>query len=269
MMNIESFDEPLAESNARYLTAMAQHAEQLLAAQDIDHAKWAQALKYIRVNGSGVRPISICNDNPCGALVGFEGSMDVNSRLRDGLHAPVELLNPNARKNELRLQARLIEHALRSPETLPALLHLTDQCDELRLVTDELKVNNVRADVVLLGKKDDVYFPVFIELKNERTLGRLIEQLDNIVRYVGEYPAARNAFERFAMAYRGSDAEGRFDFDRKISVIIWESLDDFSKAPRSTRERIAGLHVLEFPKGYPNQPLPRMGLEFVRQRYTV
>lgn len=268
MVNDAQFDDALAESNARYLNAMADHAEQLRGADDIDHAKWAEALKYIRVNGSGVRPISICNDNPCGALEGFDGSSPVSPDLRKGIDAPVAALSPNARKNELRLQARLIEHALRSPETLPALLHLSEQCDELRLVTDELKVNNVRADVVLLGRKGEVYFPVFIELKNDRTLDRLIEQLNNIVQYVGEYPAARMAFERFAMAYGNPNIAGPFDFDRRITVIIWPALADPSRAPARTRDLVAGLHVLEFAEGYPNQPLPRMGLSFVNQHYS-
>lgn len=162
------------------------------------------------------------------------------------------------------------DDSLRSPETLPALPHLNAQCDEPRLVTDELKVNNVRADVVLLGRKGEVYSPVFIELKNDRTLERLTEQLDNIVPYVGKYPAARSTLERFAMAGRDPrHTEGRFDFDRKIMAIIWPALPDSSRAPPRTRELLAGLHVLEFPEGYPNEPLPRMGLQFVNQRYAA
>lgn len=255
------------KTNAEYLSDMEKAADALNNAEGIDRRVWAEQLKYIRINGSGLRPISICNDNPCGALKGHKTGMKrVTGRLLGALTAPAMPLAKNAKKPELRLQARLIEHALRTPENLPKLLHLEQQCDDLWLVTDELKVNDVRADVVLLAMKGDVYFPVFIELKNNRSLDRLQGQLQNIVRSVGLEADARAAFERFAMVSQRKS--GKFDFDRKIMVIIWPALAESSRIPDSTRERAAGYHILEFPKGYADQPLPRLGLTFKHRAYV-
>lgn len=256
------------KTNAQYLSDMAKAAEALNNAEGIDRRVWAEQLKYIRINGSGLRPISICNDNPCGALDGYKTSTKrVTRRLRDALTAPAMPLARNAKKPELRLQARLIEHAIRTPEDLPELLHLEQHCDALWLVTDELKVNEVRADVVLLARKGDIYFPVFIELKNNRSLNRLQEQLQNIIKSVGLEADARDAFARFAMVTLGKS--GRFDFDRKIMVIIWPALSESSRTPDNTRERAAGYHILEFPRGYADQPLPRMGLTFKHRVYVL
>lgn len=252
-------------SAAAYLDLMADYALALCAA-GIDQAGWAEDLRYIRVNGGGLRPISICNNNPCGALVGYgRVKSKVNEQLMQARNAPAQVPSAKASKPELRLQARLIEHALRSPQTLPALLHLTDQCDELRFVTDELRVGDIRADVVLLGSKDGVWFPAFIELKNGRELKRLLQQLRNIVRYVSDEPDARLAFARFAMAAAG--AKGEFDFGRLIEIIIWPALPDPSRASEETRALLKGRHVLEFPEGALRDPLPRMGLSFVKQDY--
>jgi hypothetical protein len=255
--------------NAEYLRLMTGFARDLRAA-DIDQAEWAADLRYIRINGSGLRPISICNDNPCGALVGYlNGTTVVDDVLKKARSALAEVRTSQSDKPEARLQARLIEHALRAPESLPGLLHLAQQCDELHFITDELRVNDIRADVVLLGKKDAVWFPVFIELKVTRDLKRLLKQLDNIVRYVGNDEETKLAFCAFCKAAAGVTGGFDFDFDRRIEMIIWPSLVDPSRARESTHELLASRHVLEFPGDFPYQQVPRMGLTFTQRAYDA
>lgn len=252
-------------TNAQYLRQMAEYARKLRSAS-IDHAAWAEKLRYIRINGGDIRPISLCNANPCGQLAGYgTGSQVVDDHIRraiDVIAMPCNKIN----KKELRIQARLVEFALRKPEGLPALLHLEDRCDALYFVTDELRVNDIRADVLLLGKKGDVLFPVFIELKARRDLDRLLDQLKNIVRDVSGDPETLAALEGFVVAATG--ARGRFDFERRIEMIIWPAISDPARARQSTKKKLNGRDVLEFASYHQKTDIPRLDLSFVRQAYS-
>ena len=78
------------------------------------------------------------------------------------------------------MQATLIRHALMNGMELHGLCDgFADVFDDLIFVTDELSAGDIRADIIALGGRQGRYFPVFIELKANRELERLTEQLTN------------------------------------------------------------------------------------------
>lgn len=233
---------------AQYLGQMADFASRLQAAR-LDHAAWAEDKRYVRINGGGLRVVSLCADSPCGSVEGY-GTRKTTKGLNDqeARQAKIPKGEPKSKPEHL-WQAALIEHALRWPEALPHLLRLRGACDELRFVTDELSLDGIRADVVLLGCSESTWFLVFVELKVQRSETRLLGQLTDISEITNSDKTTRSVFKNFlctaAQAY-GAQVAGSVDLDRAIKVMIWPST---SGTPRS-RERVKEheVHVLEFDK---------------------
>ncbi len=219
-----------------------------------DAAKLAQAYRYIRIGGRGFRPISIDPWQPCGELKGFPGSVKSFSEALEKLkNLPVsdDPGTPGNNKGEHRLQAHLICTALTQPDLMPKLLACDDIFDELVFITDELNFDNkVRADLVFLGRKGETYFPVFIELKMQRELKRLVEQLGNAERIAQDFPKETTEFFSAAVA-PDLELEGKqFDLGATRSVIIWPQARDPSRTSKNIGEwKDAGAgrhHVVEF-----------------------
>lgn len=202
---------------AHYLREMARFAR-LVHGEKIDHKDWAAKKKYVRINGGGLRVVSLCSDSPCGAIDGHP-TRRTPYRLHDALAGRIPDEGRKRPKPEHRLQATLIEHAIRWPESLPELLHLSRQCSQMRLVTDELAVGDIRADVVFAAEKDGVWFPVFVELKNSRSKDTLIRQLKNIANAITGNQEAASAFEEFMRA--AAKIEGPVDLSRHLKLLIW------------------------------------------------
>ena len=234
---------------AQYLGQMAEFASRLQAAS-LDHAAWAADKRYVRINGGGLRVVSLCANSPCGSLDGY-GTRKTTKGLNDqeARQAKIPECEPKSKPEHL-WQAALIEHSLRWPDALPRLLHLHDACDELRFVTDELSLDVIRADVVLLGCSGSTWFPVFVELKVQRNETRLLDQLTGISKITNLDEATSSGFKEFvataARAY-GAKIAGKVDLDRALKVMIWPST---SGTPRSgERVKELNVRVLEFPKG--------------------
>lgn len=233
---------------AQYLGQMADFASRLQTAS-LDHSAWAADKRYVRINGGGLRVVSLCANSPCGSVDGY-GTRKTIKGLNDqeARQAKIPEGEPKSKPEHL-WQAALIEHALRWPDALPRLLHLRDACDELRFVTDELSLDGIRADVVLLGRSGSTWFPVFVELKIQRNETRLLDQLTSISKVTNLDEATSSAFKEFvftaARAY-GAQIAGNVDLERALKVMIWPST---SGTPRS-REQVRKLkvRVLEFPK---------------------
>lgn len=232
---------------AHYLKLMAHYARQLHEV-GIDHAAWAADKRYVRINGGGLRPVSLCADSPCGAVQGH-GVRKTTTHLLKARYAPVPAPGERKPKPEHRWQAALIEHALRWPEALPALLHMRDVCDEIRFVTDELSIGGIRADVVLVGRKGSQWFPVFIELKVHRNLTRLLEQLEDIGELSCFDAATGTAFEEFLAT--AATIDGKVHLQNALKVMIWPSAAGSS--PHLQRALDKGVRVLEF--AYGSEPL--------------
>lgn len=242
---------------AQYLKQMTEFASRLHE-KGLDHAAWAADKRYVRINGGGLRVVSLCADSPCGAVDGH-GVCKTTRRLDEARYAPIPSGKPKSKPEHL-WQAALIEHALRWPDALPDLLHLRDACDELRFVTDELSLRTIRADVVLMGRRGTTWFPVFVELKVQRSMTRLLEQLGAVVELSNLDETTRAAFKEFvSVAAHTYDSKkppclgairsipGEIDLDRALKVMIWPSTTGVSTHIERARQR--GVRVLEFPDG--------------------
>ena len=259
----------MKKTAAEYLDQMAGFAGRLHEA-GLDHAGWAADKRYVRINGGGLRVVSLCADSPCGKVEGH-GVCKTTRRLDKARYAPIPPGEPKSKPEHL-WQAALIEHALRWPDALPEVLHLRDACDELRFVTDELSLTDeirnstIRADVVLLGRRGATWFPVFVELKVQRSMKRLLEQLDANAGLSNLDDTTRAAFKKFvAAAAHTYDSKksprqdaihniaGEIDLDHALKVMIWPSTTGVSTHLERARQK--GVRVLEFSEGV--QPAKR------------
>ena len=162
-----------------------------------DEVARAKADQYIRINGESMRAVSLAdgaalcqyhttsNNDASKVIAHFNGQPKI-----------LDLTGKN-KKPERRLQAYLIKQALMNNRSLlgsHALHCLNCMFDELLFALDEvsfgdnkLKVSPnvkkspaiVRLDLLAVGIKDGIAFPVIIELKTDRHLKRLGEQLAN------------------------------------------------------------------------------------------
>jgi hypothetical protein len=183
---------------------------------------------YIRVGGGQFRAVSIHPNNPCGRLRRKETGKDIggtkglDSALKSAREAAsADTVKPNNRKSEHVVQAGLIHHAL----THDLLLNdrfsgFAEFFDDLIFITDELKVGDVggvRADILALGRKDGVYFPVFIELKAERSFERVVGQLLDAQ---GRMATVRDSFIDMLASATGNAARN-IAFNNYKLVVAW------------------------------------------------
>ena len=142
--------------------------------------------RYVRLNGDGFRAISITDENSCGSLYISENARvtakkDIGEAFRLGISAN-HIRIPKNKKGEHKIQAHIIRHAMESGLSFKGLFSGFDEifddiifiCDEFSAITDDMRI---RADIIALGKKGNDYYPIFIELKNRRSLKELGGQL--------------------------------------------------------------------------------------------
>lgn len=176
--------------------------------------------RFIRVNGSGFRAISL---NDCGSLYDKGKLLGATTDFAKARHycsvgESKEIKTPERnRKPELSLQGWLIKKALVMPDDFASLLCLDDRFDELRFVADEFNLVGVRADVIALGRKGDVWYPVFIEIKVRRALTELVGQLDDIRRLVAG--PLQQCFHSYLEAASGIPVTSIRD--GPIGVLVW------------------------------------------------
>jgi hypothetical protein len=223
------------------------------------HMKLAKASRYIRILGREFRPVSISDVNPCGHLRDI-GDREIPScgSLEDAIakaHSATER-KPGANKPEHQVQAFLIRAALQNElqfgrfhRVLP---DFSDVFDELIFVTDELSMKNgeVRADIVALGGSGGQFFPVFIELKNERLLSKLKRQLNDADEWLWRTAQARDPFSRFLSAVSGVPLENiRQDEEAARKMIIWPKSRSGNEAI-TVNEAREGFLIVEFEPTY-------------------
>jgi len=178
--------------------------------------------RYIRINSNGYRVVSLDFENPCGAL--YTSSGDEISETVDIQEAREQLGKElenheltNKDKPEHRLQAYIIYTALTMQKELPTILGCKGEFDELIFVDDEFSIENIRADMIFLGRKGNDYFPVFIELKVDRLAKELRKQLDNIHSYLNKHD---EAFIKYISSSSGVSAD-KIDYSKSRQVAIW------------------------------------------------
>jgi hypothetical protein len=226
-----------------------------------EHARLAKAFRYVRILGNGFRPVSISGVNPCGRLVEDGSGKEIErcDSLADAIGKacsakPTEE-RPGKDKPEHRVQAFLIRAALLNNLRLEQLFpNFGDAFDKLIFVGDELAVKDdqgeLRADMIAVGQKDDgPYFPVFIELKNDRQLTTLKGQLNNACERLWKNDGARTAFARFLSAVSGVPVNPDPLVDAR-RMLIWPKSPSGSEAASVQAARDEGFIVADFEPVY-------------------
>lgn len=152
---------------------------------------------YIRIRGEDLRAVSLNDKTP---LIGFsdKGSNELSTIAIHFRKIPTPLSEDVwKQKKERRIQSLIIKQALLNNGDLNSILNLNNKYDELIFSLDEVSLgdNNhkptYRCDILALGIKDGEATPVLIELKSDRSQGRLIEQLelfcDEILKFKNEF----------------------------------------------------------------------------------
>jgi hypothetical protein len=200
---------------------------------------------YVRIGGNGFRLVSIHPDNPCGSVYVDNRPMGSKSTLDAVLdHAIVashRVGPPGNGKREHRVQAHLIHRALTQPGELASLLDCTDLFDELLFLSDEFRLDDIRADIIALGRKESKYFPVFIELKATRTLARVINQLEDITNRMVAQPEAVANFLAAASGIPASQIEMT-----PLRLIIWPSRENGKESVAVSTARSKGFTTVGF-----------------------
>jgi len=189
------------------------HLAQGLKDNSWNEVEEAKHNNYIRINGESYRAVSLADDSPLSKFAN-SGSCELATIKQHFGKTPAskdgEWLE---KKRERRLQSRIIQQALINNRNL-----LTDSIfgkalegmfDELIFALDEVSFGDVkhrplevgrensRCDLVAIGKVGNEIFPVVIELKSERSLDRLLVQLDDasneIMEHLPQFSSLLNA----------------------------------------------------------------------------
>jgi hypothetical protein len=240
-----------------------------------DHKELAKALRYVRILGRSFRPVSVRHENPCGSLddkgkkiMGFCKLEDAIEKARSA--APQER-KEWPKKPEHQVLAFLIREAVKNELRFgDLLLGLQEVFDELIFITDEFAVKpygekkECRADIVALGRKIGRFFPVFIELKNARSLGRLKEQLDDAERLLWHSAHARGSFTRFLSAVSGVPVENIAQEESAArKMLIWPKSPSGNESQVVNVAREDGFIVVDFERSLsPDVPYTFVGGAF-------
>ena len=182
--------------------------------------------RYVRINSSKFRAVSLDAENPCGHLVRDKKPVGVKmleSARSDAADRHCENHNPGNKKPEHRVQAFVIWQALTNPRGLPKVLGIERYVDALWFVTDELSLPPIRADIIMLGERGGLYFPVFIELKHGRTT-EVERQLNGAVKIATE---VSKEFRQFLSDATGKPIES-IQMEHSMPMAIW----GYSGSPR-------------------------------------
>ncbi len=229
-----------------------------------DHKRLAKASQYVRILGDGFRAVSISDENPCGRLLDKDGNeikKDVDLKVVIKNAKSVKKYKPRGNKPEHRLQAFLIRAALQNEQEFGRFHHLLPMLkntfDEIIFVTDELAIKpgkgqeERRADIIALGSKDGEFFPVFVELKNDRLLTELKDQLNGASKLIWEDERARAPFRRFLSAVSGVEIDRiRHDAGAARKMLIWPKSASGEEVRRVSEARQEGFLIVDFEPTY-------------------
>jgi len=239
------------------LTKMATWAEiRRVNTTDIAHYEYA----YVRIGGNGFRAVSVAPDFP---LSGYARStvkeweavlkhFESNKNLKENVH-PVP---------EKRLQAFMIRSALKDSLSLKKLIgtQLKDEeFDDILFAFDEISLGDrdnkitftknfdkktegvIRCDLLCVGVKGDEGFPILMELKYDRKLNRLVEQLSEFSEQI-----KRNYQAEFKLLLESATGL-KVDCSKVYQVMIWPSSPSGKEAPKTIKKlKESNISVFEY-----------------------
>jgi len=167
---------------------------------------------YIRIGGNGYRAVSLDYEHP---LLGFAktSAPNIETVIR---HFKKGNLNALGRVTpEKQAQAWLIKKAINHDLDLRTYLGLNGSVyNELLFALDEVSFINKRLDILAVGVSGDGCFPVSIELKSNRALKQLREQLRSYQDQIKKY---ETEFKKLLKACVNKEV----DFSKFGRIIVW------------------------------------------------
>ncbi len=228
-----------------YLRAISGLHERLIRPLGPDELRiCAEHHLYPRLQGGGVRPVSLHPGQPLGKVraggrvVGEFTTLDgLRKRLAElKAQNPASSFSPKPDDEvgeERKLQSWLIRQAMLQGRSFHRQIEgLSAQgLDDLVFVCDEISVSarmraaqeaskGIRCDVIGLGRRGGTWFPVFIELKFKRELGTLIDQLESIQHEMLAESVAP-AFRTLLATVAGLASESDIDLAAARKMLIW------------------------------------------------
>jgi len=146
----------------------------------------------------------------------------------------------NINKPEKELQAWIIKNAIKNNHTLPC-------GDNIQFITSEMAVTKNKKRVVndILGFKDGSLY--VIELKSDRAMGRLIEQVENFKKIIEE---EKKLFDDLCKLYNHN-----WDKESIIKVVVWP----YNKNGKKSSIELLNEKIIEY--GYKEK---NDGFEFIK-----
>lgn len=204
---------------------------------EVNHKK-----RYVRVRGNDYRAVSLEPANPCGSLIRdgkkVAGKKSLKSVLLDAADPECNDHVPKNKKAEHQIQAALIWRALTDPQGLPLAMGIADRFDALWFVGEEVKMDLIRADLIMLGESQGRYVPVFIELKYGRLthVGQQLKNASDIVR------TAEVEFCQFLSAATNKPAEA-IEMTSALLIAIWVKSDRERPEAQAMRDQFGLLTI--------------------------
>ncbi|MEA3642570.1 MAG: hypothetical protein VBE63_21895 [Lamprobacter sp.] len=204
---------------------------------DINHKR-----RYVRVNGKSYRAVSLDPANPCGSLIRdgkkVSGNKTLKLALLDAADPQCENHVPKNKKPEHRIQAVLIWTALTDPQGLPRAIGIADRFDAIWFVADEVKMDKIRADLIMLGESQGRYVPIFIELKYKREtqVGEQVKNASEMARTI------EAEFCQFLSAATKKPAEA-IEMTKPLLIAIWGKSDRERPEAQAMRDRYGLLTI--------------------------
>jgi len=226
---------------------------------------------YIRIGGNGFRAVSVAETSP---LASYGKMVEKNDKKVWMSTATVknwstvckhldynEPAGINGTKEERRLQAYMIRRAIQTKEN--SLRELIGnmiggvEFDDILFAFDEISLGDqyqkvpfrnpingeadgiIRCDLLCVGRRGDEGWPILVELKYDRQLGRLFEQLDEFSLFVTKH--YKNEFSELLMA--ATDVQ--VNCDKCYKVLVWPGNENETD---STKKRLkeSDVQVIEY-----------------------
>jgi len=213
---------------------------------------------YVRIGGNGFRAVSVAAESP---LTGYgNNSVKLWSTVCDHLakYSPAVV---KGKKEERRLQAYMIRSALQTPGN--SLTKLVGdkiagiEFDDVLFAFDEISLGDknqkvrfnkpingksegiIRCDLLCVGVKEGKGYPIIIELKYDRELKRLFEQLNEFSLFITDH--YKEEFSKLLMAATGV----KVDCDHCYKALVWPGNENESDSTKKTLKE-NDIQVIEY-----------------------
>lgn len=234
-----------------------------------DKKEQAREGYYLRVNGEGVRPVSLLDES---ALCGQENgtSKKPHIAIQDLRSTTKSFGNISEKvfksKKERRLQAFIIRKALINDGNLlenPLFSCLKDHFKTLKFAFDEISFGDnrhengdhpkiVRCDILAAGViSNGDSLPVLIELKSTRSLERLNAQLENAKNEITQGNERINLIKDLIKITTGLDVNTS---QSPHKIIIWPRAIESKETTRRLAEDYRDVTIIEYEQHEPFDP---------------